>query len=137
MGKISNFGAIGDGSIRVMLVKLVKLVKLVILVQQNYYLPDNVWQKFNKISARQCPANYFLQDNVWEKFSAGQCPAKLFSNIGAVGDGSTKGNVGKVGKIRNFGTIGDGSYKGNVPANFFFCRTMSGKSFKKSLLDNV
>ena len=37
-----------------------------------------------------------------------------FSNFGAVGDGSYKGNVGKVGKISNFGAIGDGSDKNNV-----------------------
>ena len=38
------------------------------------------------------------------------------SNFGAVGDGSVKGNVGKVGKIgkiSNFGAVGVGSDKGN------------------------
>ena len=37
------------------------------------------------------------------------------SYFGAVGDGSDKGNVGKVGKIgkvSNFGAVGDGSDKG-------------------------
>ena len=39
------------------------------------------------------------------------------SNFGAVGDGSEKGNlgkVGKIGKISNFGAIGDGRVKGNI-----------------------
>ena len=39
------------------------------------------------------------------------------SNFGAVGDGSDKGNlgkIGKVGKISNFGAVGDGSDKGNL-----------------------
>ena len=36
------------------------------------------------------------------------------SNFGSVGDGSYKGNVGKIGKVGNFGAIGDGSVKGNI-----------------------
>ena len=36
------------------------------------------------------------------------------NNFGAVGDGSDKGNVGKVGKISNFGAVDDGSDKGNL-----------------------
>ena len=31
------------------------------------------------------------------------------SNFGAMGDGSIKGNVGKIGKVGNFGAMGDGS----------------------------
>ena len=36
------------------------------------------------------------------------------SNFGAVGDGSDKSILGKVGKISNFGAVGDGSDKGNL-----------------------
>ena len=36
------------------------------------------------------------------------------SNFCAVGDGSDKGNVGKIGKVSNISAVGDGSDKGNV-----------------------
>ena len=36
------------------------------------------------------------------------------SQNAAVGDGSDKGKIGKVGKISNFGAVGDGSDKGKT-----------------------
>ena len=60
-----------------------------------------------------------MSDNVQQKFSMPdnvQQNIKILyacrTNFGAVGDGSDKGNLGKVGKISNFGAVGDGSDKG-------------------------
>ena len=36
------------------------------------------------------------------------------SNFGAMGDGSIKGKIDKIGKVDNFGAVVDGSIKGNV-----------------------
>ena len=85
VAKVSNFGAVGDGSIK------------------------GIVGKIGEVS------NFGAVGDGSDKSNAGKVgKTGQVSNFGAVGDGSIKDNVGKIGKVSNFGAVGDGSDKGNA-----------------------